>query len=138
MGATKVFAPSEGTVEELKRANGGLGLDVLLEMSGHPVAIEQGLRVLHPGGWASLLGLGDGPVTLDLNELVVMKEITIHGITGRKIWDTWERTSRYLSSGAVDVTPLITHRFGLSDFQEAMAKMKSGRSGKVVLLPNGA
>jgi threonine 3-dehydrogenase len=137
MGATRVFAPSEGTVDELKRANGGLGLDVVLEMSGHPVAIEQGLRVLHPGGWISLLGLGDGPVSLDLNDLVVMKEITIHGITGRKIWDTWERTSHYLSSGAVDVTPLITHRFGLTDFQEAMAQMKSGRSGKVVLLPDG-
>jgi threonine 3-dehydrogenase len=106
-------------------------------MSGHPMAIEQGLRVLHRGGWISLLGLGDAPATLDLNDLVVTKGITIYGIFGRRIWETWERTSSYLSTGKVDVSPLITHRFPLDDFQEAMAKMKSGRSGKVVLLPNG-
>ena len=94
--------------------------------------------MLHPGGWISLLGLGDQPVTLDLNDLVVTKGITIYGIFGRRIWDSWEKTSRYLSSGRVDVTPLITHRYPLEDFQEAMAKMKSGKSGKVVLLPNGS
>jgi threonine 3-dehydrogenase len=138
MGATATFAPSGSTVEDLKKANGGLGVDVVLEMSGHPTAVEQGLRVLHPGGWISLLGLGDQPVSLDLNDLVVTKGITIYGIFGRRIWDSWEKTSRYLSTGSVDVTPLITHRYPLEDFQEAMAKMKSGKSGKVVLLPNGS
>ena len=137
MGATATFPPSGSTVDDLKKANGGLGVDVVLEMSGHPSAVEQGLRVLHPGGWISLLGLGDQQVTLDLNDLVVTKGITIYGIFGRRIWDTWEKTSRYLSSGSVDVTPLITHRYPLGDFQEAMAQMKSGKSGKVVLLPNG-
>ena len=137
MGATGVLAPSASTVEDIRRLNGGVGVDVVLDMSGHPVAIEQGLQVLHRGGWMSLLGIGDRPVTLDLNDLVVTKGITIYGIFGRRIWDTWERTSSYLSTGKVDVSPLITHRFPLDDFQEAMAQMKSGRSGKVVLLPNG-
>jgi threonine 3-dehydrogenase len=137
MGATAVFAPSGSTVDDIRKANGGVGVDVVLEMSGHPVAIEQGLQALHSGGWMSLLGIGDQPVTLDLNELVVTKGVTIYGIFGRKIWETWERTSNYLSKGLVDVSPLITHRFPLDDFQEAMAQMKSGRSGKVVLLPNG-
>src|SRR5260370_36712516 len=82
-------------------------------------------------------GLGDAPATPALNDLVVTKGITIYGIFGRRIWETWERTSAYLSTGKVDVSPLITHRFPLDDFQDAMAKMKSGRSGKVVLLPNG-
>src|SRR5713101_2813708 len=136
MGVTAVFAPSASTVADVRKANGGVGVDVVLEMSGHPTAIEQGLQVLHRGGWMSLLGIGDRPVTLDLNELVVTKGITIYGIFGRRIWDTWERTSDYLSTGKVDVSPLITHRFPLDDFQEAMAQMKSGRSGKVVLLPN--
>ena len=137
MGATRVFSPSEHTAEELRGANGELGLDVVLEMSGNPLAVDQGLRALHHGAWMSLLGIGDRPVTLDLNDLVITKSITIHGIFGRRIWETWERTSRYLSTGAVDVSPLITHRFALSDFPEAMAQMKSGRSGKVVLLPGG-
>ncbi len=135
MGATASFIPSADTVNQIRRANGGAGVDVVLEISGHPMAVEQGLEALHSGGWISLLGIGDRPVTLDLNDLVVTKGITIHGIFGRRIWDTWERTSEYLSSGRVDVTPLITHRFPLGDFQEAMAQMKSGRSGKVVLLP---
>lgn len=137
MGATAVFEPSDSVVQQIRRANGGVGVDVVLEMSGHPVAVEQALQVLHSGGWISLLGLGDRPVTLDLNDLVVTKGVTIYGIFGRRIWETWERTSRYLSTGRVDVAPLITHRFLLSEFQEAMAQMKSGRSGKVVLLPDG-
>ena len=135
MGATATFVPSAETVSQIRRANGGAGVDVVLEISGHPMAVEQGLASLHSGGWISLLGIGDRSVTLDLNDLVVTKGITIYGIFGRRIWDTWERTSAYLSSGRVDVTPLITHRFPLGDFQEAMAQMKSGRSGKVVLLP---
>src|SRR5437764_948986 len=137
MGATAVLAPSASTVDDIRKLNGGVGVDVVLEMSGHPVAIEQGLQVLHRGGWISLLGIGDQPVTLDLNDLVVTKGITIYGIFGRRIWDTWERTSSYLSTGKVDVPPLITHRLPLDAFQEAMAQMKSGRSGKVVLLPEG-
>src|SRR5213080_5330049 len=115
MGATAVLAPSASTVDDIRKLNGGMGVDVVLEMSGHPTAIEHGLQVLHRGGWMSLLGIGDRPVTLDLNDLVVTKSITIYGIFGR----------------------LITHRFPLDDFQEAMAQMKSGRAGKVVLLPSG-
>ncbi|OLD73594.1 MAG: L-threonine 3-dehydrogenase [Chloroflexi bacterium 13_1_20CM_66_33] len=137
MGATAVFPPGDTTVQDIRRVNGGVGVDIVLEMSGHPTAVEQGLQVLHNGGWISLLGIGDRPVTLDLNDLVVTKSITIYGIFGRRIWDTWERTSSYLSTGRVDVSPLITHRFPLDDFQEAMAQMKSGRAGKVVLLPSG-
>lgn len=138
MGADRVLAPSGSTVDEIARANGGLGVDVVLEMSGHPMAIQQGLEVLHAGGWISLLGLGDASATLDLNELVVLKGLTIYGITGRRIWDTWERTSRYLSQGLVDVGPLITHHFRLADFAEGITLMRSGRSGKVVLVPDGS
>lgn len=137
MGATAVFAPADDLVAQLRRANEGVGVDVVLEMSGHPMAVQQGLEALHSGGWISLLGIGDRPVTLDLNDLVVTKGITIHGIFGRRIWETWEKTSDYLRTGKVDVSPLITHRFPLDDFDQAMAQMKSGRSGKVVLLPNG-
>src|SRR5437763_1643532 len=137
MGATAVFPPGDTTVQDIRRVNGGVGVDIVLEMSGHPTAVEQGLQVLHNGGWISLLGIGDRPVPLDLHDFVVTKSITISGIFGRRIWDTWERTSSYLSTGRVDVTPLITHRFPLDDFQEAMAQMKSGRAGEVVRLPSG-
>src|SRR3977135_3370604 len=67
-GAAAGPAPSASTVEDVRRINGGVGVDVVLEMSGHPAAIEQGLRVLHRGGWMSLLGIGDRPGARDLND----------------------------------------------------------------------
>jgi threonine 3-dehydrogenase len=76
-------------------------------------------------------------VTLDLNTLVVLKGITVYGVTGRRIFQTWEKTSELLAGGKVDVTPIITHRLALEDFEAAMALLKSGQSGKIVLYPNG-
>src|ERR1700682_675993 len=90
MGATAVFAPSDQTVAEIRKANGGVVVDVVLEMSCYPTAVQQGLQVLHNGGWISLLAIGDSPVTLDLNDLVITKGITIYGIFGRRFWALWE------------------------------------------------
>lgn len=138
MGATAVInAKAKDPVVALKAANRGDEVDVCLEMSGNPVATAQALGSLRSGGWISLLGLGDEPVSLDLNTLVIMKGITIFGVTGRRIFATWERTSALLTSGRVDVTPIITHRLPLEDFEEAMALLKAGKTGKIVLYPNG-
>jgi threonine 3-dehydrogenase len=117
----------------------GRQFDVALEMSGAASAIDQALHCLRPGGWISLLGLPIGPVSLDLNELVIMKGVTMHGIFGRRIWETWEHTSRLLGpGGGVDVTPLITHHIGLEDVEEAMELLKQGECGKIVIYPGGA
>jgi threonine 3-dehydrogenase len=79
------------------------------------------------------------PVPLDLNELVIQKGVTIHGIFGRRIWETWEHTRRLLSpGGGVDVLPLITHRISLEDVEEAMQLLQRGESGKIVIYPGGA
>jgi threonine 3-dehydrogenase len=138
MGATAVInAKAKDPVVALKAANSGDEVDVCLEMSGNPVATAQALEVVRSGGWISLLGLGDGPVTLDLNTLVIMKGITVFGVTGRRIFATWERTAALLTSGRVDVAPIITHRLPLEDFEEAMALLKAGKTGKIVLYPNG-
>jgi threonine 3-dehydrogenase len=138
MGATAVInAGAQDAVVALKAANHGDEVDVCLEMSGNPAATAQALEALRSGGWISLLGLGDAPVTLDLNTLVIMKGITIFGVTGRRIWATWERTSALLTSGRVDVAPIMTHRLPLEDFEEAMALLKAGKTGKIVLYPNG-
>ena len=116
----------------------GRPFDVALEMSGAAPAIEQALRCLRPGGWISLLGLPVEPVRLDLNELVIQKGVTIHGIFGRRIWETWEHTRRLLSpGGGVDVTPLITHRISLEDVEEAMQLLQRGECGKIVIYPRG-
>ncbi|MBN1877548.1 MAG: L-threonine 3-dehydrogenase [Anaerolineae bacterium] len=110
--------------------------DVLLEMSGAPSALAQGLSLLKPGGTAALLGLA--PDTLkdfDLNNLVIMKGITLHGIAGRRLWETWYQMRALLTSNVVDLAPLITHQFPLSRWQEAIETMASGKSGKIVMYP---
>ena len=94
-------------------ATNGTGAEVVLEMSGNARAIDQGTRMLARGGRMSLLGLPDGPVTLDLNDQVIFKEARLQGITGREMFRTWQQTTTLLSTGRVDVGPVITHRFSL-------------------------
>jgi threonine 3-dehydrogenase len=74
-------------------------------------------------------------VTLDLNDQVIFKEARILGITGREMFRTWQQTTTLLSTGRVDVTPVITHRFALEDFAEAFGTAASGRAAKVIVLP---
>ncbi len=109
--------------------------DAVLEMSGHPQLIEASLAVLRPGGWMSLLGIGDAAVRLDLTNQVVMKGVTLYGVTGRRQFETWERTTQYLASGKVDVGPILTHQLALADFSRAADLCRSGEVGKVVLYP---
>ena len=137
MGADALLDTNSGDAVETIRDAAAAPIDVVLEMSGNAAAITQGLRALRPGGWISLLGLPVHPMSLDLNALVIQKGVTVHGIFGRRIWDTWEHTRRYLETGLVDVSPLITHRIGLDDVEEAMKLLEHGESGKVVMFPGG-
>ena len=136
MGADLVVDPTEGDpVAIVLEATRGTGVEVVLEMSGNPRAIDQGTRMLARGGRMSLLGLPDAPVTLELNDQVIFKEARLQGITGREMFRTWQQTTTLLSTGRVDVTPVITHRFALEKFEEAFETTASGRAGKVILLP---
>jgi threonine 3-dehydrogenase len=136
MGADILVDPKvQDPVEVVRAATGGIGGEVVLEMSGNAKAIEQGTQMLARGGRMSLLGLPDGPVTLDLNDQVIFKEARIQGITGREMFRTWQQTTTLLSTGRVDVTPVITHRFGLDAFDEAFATAASGHAAKVILFP---
>ena len=136
MGATHTLNSRDvDVVEAVLAATDGEGVDVMLEMSGNPRAIAQGFSLLRYGGEAALLGLSGRPVELDLNNAIIFKGATVHGISGRRIWDTWERTSRLLLSGAVDPTPVITHRFPLDEFATAFNLMERGEAAKCVLFP---
>ena len=107
----------------------------VLEMSGDARLIRAAIDVVAPGGWISLLGLGDRETTLDLSTEVVMRGITLYGVTGRRQFKTWDQTAAYLSSGRVDVRPIITHRVSMAEFQRASELARSGVIGKVVLYP---
>jgi len=137
MGADEVLDPRDSTVEEQFRdITGGHMADVLLEMSGRPDAIRLGFKLLTTGGSVSLFGLPPGPVELDLADAVIFKGARIAGIAGRKIFDTWYQTSRLLSSGRLDIRPVITHQFPMSRFLEGLELMDNAQSGKVVLIPD--
>jgi threonine 3-dehydrogenase len=136
MGADLLVDPLvEDPVEVVLRETDATGAEVVLEMSGNARAIDQGTRMLARGGRMSLLGLPDGPVTLDLNDQVIFKEARVLGITGREMFRTWQQTTTLLSTGRVDVTPVITHRFALERFEEAFDAAASGRSAKVIVFP---
>lgn len=136
MGADVILNPrNENLVERVLDETHGEGVDVLLEMSGAPTAIRDGLQLLKAGGQAVLLGLPSKPFEFDLANLVIMKGVTVHGIAGRKLWETWYEIRGLLRSGAVNLEPVITHRFKLEEFEKAFQTMMSGESGKVVLFP---
>ncbi len=113
----------------------GEGVDVLLEMSGVPSAIRDGFELLKKGGVAVLLGLPGKPLEFDLGNLVILKGITVYGIAGRRLWETWYEARGLIRSGAVDLAPIVTHKFKLEQFEQAFAAMESGNSGKVVMMP---
>src|SRR5438552_2644409 len=136
MWADLVVDPTrEDPVAAVLEATEGHGAEVVLEMSGVPAVIDQGTRMLGRGGRMSLLGLPTEPVTLDLTDQVIFKEARLFGVTGREIFRTWQQTTTLLATGMVDPGPVITHRFPLERFEEAFEAMASGRSGKVILLP---
>ncbi|MEO8287491.1 MAG: L-threonine 3-dehydrogenase [Chloroflexota bacterium] len=136
MGATLAINSAEmDPVEVIKRETGGIGVDVLCEMSGNWRAIKQGFAALRNGGRVSMLGIPPRPIELDLANDVVFKGATIYGISGRLIWETWYQTQALITTGMVDPAPVITHRFKLEEFAEAFRLMNEGAAAKVALFP---
>ncbi len=113
----------------------GHGVDVGLEFSGSAHALNDLLKSVRPGGRVSLLGLFDNSVSIDFNDDVIFKKIRIYGITGRRIFETWNIVSNLLNSGRLDVSPVITHKFPLEEFGKGMELMETQMSGKVLLIP---
>ncbi len=106
------------------------GFDVGLEMSGAESALKQMFSVMRNGGKISLLGLGNAPFNIDMND-IISRGLTLQGIYGRRM-DNWHQMG-YMVQGGLDLTPVITHRFHYTDFQKGFDAMRSGNSGKVVL-----
>jgi threonine 3-dehydrogenase len=136
MGADLVFdAGAEDLVEQVLAATGGDGVDVVLEMSGAAAALTAAVRFVTRGGRVSLLGIFGRPVTVDLSDDVIQRGLRLYGVYGRRIYQTWEKTQELLRSGRLDVSPIITHRFDLADWERGFELIASRHAGKVVLLP---
>jgi threonine 3-dehydrogenase len=107
------------------------GFDVGMEMSGSQAALDQMVEAMTMGGRIAMLGIPPGKSPVDWSR-IVFKAITIKGVYGREIFETWYKMIAMLENG-LDVSAIITHRFGVDDFEAGFAAMKSGQSGKVVL-----
>lgn len=120
-------------VATIMEDTGGEGIDILLELSGSGTAVQNSLKCVKNGGAVSLLSVYPDNVCLDLSGEVVFKGLTIKGITGRNIWNTWYKTAALLNSGSLDVSPVITHKLPFERYEEGFQAMNAGESGKVIL-----
>lgn len=132
MGASLAVNVNDMTLDEVMRDLGMMeGFDVGMEMSGNPEALRDLLRVMNHGGKVALLGIPPGDTAVDWNH-VIFKGLRLKGIYGREMFETWYKMTALLQSG-LDIGPVLTHHFGVDQFQQGFDIMRSGRSGKVVL-----
>ena len=132
MGADRVVNVSCEALPEVMRDLGMReGFDVGLEMSGNAAAMDQMFSVMNHGGRIAQLGIPAAPVALDYEKLV-FKGLTLKGIYGREMFETWYKMTAMLESG-LNIDPVITHEFSITDFQQGFDAMASGQSGKVLL-----
>ncbi|HET7629134.1 MAG TPA: L-threonine 3-dehydrogenase [Bacillales bacterium] len=136
MGAdVTVHSMNENPLAVVDKHTGGNGLEVVCEMSGNPIAMDQAFKMVSYGGRVSILSLPTKPITLDVTNDIVFKGVTVKGITGRRMFETWRQVSSFLETKSVDVEPMITHSFKLEDFEKGFDLMIQGKCGKVVLHP---
>ena len=132
MGADRVVHVGETPLEAIEHELGMVeGFDVGLEMSGAPAALTDILRTINHGANIALLGIPSGPFEIDWNQ-VIFKGLTLKGIYGRRMFETWYKMTSMLHSG-LDISPVITHHFPVDQFEEAFAAVRGGNAGKVIL-----
>jgi threonine 3-dehydrogenase len=132
MGATVAVDPRERDLQDVQTELGMVeGFDVVLEMSGDPAAVRTALANMAHGGGLAQLGIPTQEIALDMNQ-IVFKMLTVKGIYGREMYETWYKMTVMLQSG-LDISPAITHRFSVSEHEAAFAAARSGESGKVLM-----
>lgn len=136
MGSTHLINPLETDVKStIDEATKGIGVDIFVDFSGDPVAIKKGFSVLRKGGNVILIGLPSHPIALDLPNDIIYKEAKVLGYTGRHMFETWYKSSRLIEGGLVDVTKIITHKIQMAEYKKAFSVIRSGKCGKVILIP---
>ena len=132
MGATLAVDPRERDLREVATGLGMVeGFDVALEMSGNATALRAAIGAMAHGGAIAILGIPTEEISIDINE-IVFKMLTVRGIYGREMYETWYKMTVMLQSG-LDIKPAITHRFSFRDHEAAFAAARSGDAGKVIM-----
>lgn len=132
MGATIAVNLSKGeTVAQAVKQLGMRGFDVGLEMSGSPAGFREMIDNMYNGSKISMLGILPNTTTVDWNK-IIFKALTLKGIYGREMWETWYQMEQMLISG-LDLSPVITHRFHIDEYMKGFEVMETGQCGKVIL-----
>ncbi|RJO65170.1 MAG: L-threonine 3-dehydrogenase [Myxococcales bacterium] len=134
LGADHVIDTLEtDPVAYIKQHTGGSGVDVSLEIVGAAASVNAALKSVKLGGHVVMIGIPTAEVPLDLANDIVFNAVTLHGVTGRKVWDSWFVMRGLFRSGRLDVAPIITHQFPFDEYEKGFALMQTTNCGKVVL-----
>jgi threonine 3-dehydrogenase len=134
MGAQVTLNPgTDDVVARVRELTGGDGVDLVCEMSGHPSGHAQAFAAARLGGRVNLLGTPNRTTEVDFAAEVIFKGLTLYGVTGRKMYQTWHQMLRFLRAKQLNPAPVITHRFPLECIAEAIQVIKDGQAGKVIL-----
>ncbi len=134
LGASEAWkATDPNWIEKIRALTRGDGPDVLLEMSGHMGAIDDGFKALRMGGTAALLGIPSRAISFDLSSHVIFKGATVLGINGRRMFETWYQMEELLLSGRLQLDEIVTHQIPFADFARGFGLMQSGEGIKVVM-----
>ena len=138
MRADVAIDPSRDDVRAIiADRTGGLRADVVLEMAGHPDAIRIAFDIVRRGGRISFLGLTNKPISVNFSEDIIFKGLTLQGINGRRMYQTWYQMTALLKAGKLDLHPVITDRIAMKDFSKGMERLKTGEASKILVYPNG-
>jgi threonine 3-dehydrogenase len=138
MKADFVLNPAKDDIRSIvAEQTGGAGVDVVLEMAGHPDAIRTAFDIVRRGGRISLLGLTSKPISLNFSEDIIFKGLTVQGINGRRMYQTWYQMTALLKAGKLELHPVITDRMAMKDFSRGMERLTTGEASKILLYPNG-
>ena len=133
MGAHVTLNPGREDVVARVRELTGDGADLVCEFSGHPSGHQQAFAAARLGGRVNMLGTPSKSTEVDFARDVIFKGLTLYGVTGRRMYRTWDEMQRFLRSGQLDPRPVITHRFPMERMDEAIGVIKDGTAGKVIL-----
>jgi threonine 3-dehydrogenase len=134
MGAHVTLNPgTDDVLGRVRELTNGDGVDLVCEMSGHPSGHTQAFAAARLGGRVNLLGTPNRTTEVDFARDVIFKGLTLYGVTGRKMYQTWHQMQRFLRAGQLNPRPVITHRFPLERIADAIQVIKDGQAGKVIL-----
>jgi threonine 3-dehydrogenase len=134
MGAHLTLNPgTDDVLGRVRELTNGDGVDLVCEMSGHPSGHTQAFAAARLGGRVNLLGTPNRTTEVDFARDVIFKGLTLYGVTGRKMYQTWHQMQRFLRAGQLNPRPVITHRFPLERIGDAIQVIKDGQAGKVIL-----